>query len=489
MKIIFIDIDTLRPDHMSCYGYHRKTTPNMDTIAQESLMLENCFASDTPCLPSRAALNHGRFGIKTGAIDHGNYYADPVNGNVPRGFQQLGKFKRWVDCIKNLGYKTISISSFGTRHDSYWSHSGYNEIYDCGKSGMEAAHEVIGTALNKIEENKDAENFFLHFHIWDPHTPYRTPESYGNPFEKEPVGNWYKSDLLEKHKNSYGMHSANYTIGAPKANLLPREVFKIDNLIDYKKWVDGYDVGIHYADYHIGLLIKKLKELNLYEDTAIIITSDHGENQGELNIYGDHQTADLITHRVPMIIKWQGVKAKSNNKFYYQFDVAASIVELLGGKRPEGWDAQSFKDEFQSGEYQGRNELYLSHGPWSLQRSVIWEDYIYIHTYLDGLKELNENLLFNWKTDPHELEDLSHKMPEKVIEGSQMIMRWSNQMVSEGFLGYDPIMGLLKQNGPYHTTKQLHNLIKHYQKIDRPDIVTRLIIKYAGNPAYDFSKD
>ena len=56
MRILYIDIDTLRPDHLGCYGYHRATTPNIDALAADGVRFANVYASDVPCLPSRTAL-------------------------------------------------------------------------------------------------------------------------------------------------------------------------------------------------------------------------------------------------------------------------------------------------------------------------------------------------------------------------------------------------------------------------------------------------
>ena len=66
MRILFIDIDTLRPDHMGCYGYSRNTTPNMDQVCREGIRFDQYYCSDAPCLPSRAALISGQFGIHNG---------------------------------------------------------------------------------------------------------------------------------------------------------------------------------------------------------------------------------------------------------------------------------------------------------------------------------------------------------------------------------------------------------------------------------------
>ena len=70
MKLLYIDIDSLRPDHMGCYGYHRPTTPNIDRFAKDAVRFDLCFAADSPCMPSRASTFSGRCGIRNGIVDH-----------------------------------------------------------------------------------------------------------------------------------------------------------------------------------------------------------------------------------------------------------------------------------------------------------------------------------------------------------------------------------------------------------------------------------
>ena len=90
MRVLYIDIDTLRPDHLGCYGYHR---PNFTGILTRSLRkgsdMKNCYVSDAPCLPSRAALYSGKCGIRNGAINHGGEAADVYLNPDDRGFQTL----------------------------------------------------------------------------------------------------------------------------------------------------------------------------------------------------------------------------------------------------------------------------------------------------------------------------------------------------------------------------------------------------------------
>ena len=89
MRIIYIDIDCLRPDHLGCYGYHRDTSPTIDRLAAGGVRFENCYVPDAPCLPSRSALWSGRCGFHTGVVGHGGTAADPFVEGPTRGFRDL----------------------------------------------------------------------------------------------------------------------------------------------------------------------------------------------------------------------------------------------------------------------------------------------------------------------------------------------------------------------------------------------------------------
>jgi hypothetical protein len=90
MRILYIDIDTQRADHLGCYGYFRNTSPNIDRIAARSMQFNNVHASDTPCLPSRTALLTGRFGIHNGVVNHGGTDVDNGFPWVVPGLHRTG---------------------------------------------------------------------------------------------------------------------------------------------------------------------------------------------------------------------------------------------------------------------------------------------------------------------------------------------------------------------------------------------------------------
>ncbi len=465
MRLIYFDIDTLRADHLGCYGYHRETSPNIDRIASDGVRFDHCFNSDAPCLPSRAGMWSGRHGIHTGIVNHGGTDADPRREGRDRGFKQSSHYDHWPVVMKKNGVYTASVSPFAERHSAWWFYAGFREMHNPGKSGHEVADEVFPPALEWLTKNGGDDDWFLHINCWDPHTPYRTPMDYGNPFEDSLPPDWLTADRIEQHRAGYGPHSArevggwgpNDTVRWPR---LPKDIGSLD---DYRKWIDGYDAGIRYADMFVGRVMDKLEELGIADETAILVSSDHGENQGELNIYGDHHTADTITSRVPCILRWPGTEATTLTGLYYQSDVAATILDLWGMDVPEGWDGSSFAEEIRAGEGAGRNALVASQCCWSCQRMVRWDNWSLIRTYDTGLKQFPAVMLFDVEADPHLLHDLAKEKPEVRNQGLALLEHWHSEMMQTSDSNIDPMWNVIREGGPYHT----RDAVPAYSKILR----------------------
>ena len=110
MRILFIDIDTLRPDHMGCYGYQRDTTPCMDQVCAEGIRFDQYYCSDAPCLPSRASLVSGMFGIRNGAVGHGGTAADRRLTGPKRDFTDIVDENCFHNIFRKAGFHTASAS-------------------------------------------------------------------------------------------------------------------------------------------------------------------------------------------------------------------------------------------------------------------------------------------------------------------------------------------------------------------------------------------
>src|SRR5690606_34298686 len=139
MRILLIDIDSLRADHLGCYGYARPTSPNIDALAAEGVRFERCYISDAPCLPSRTAWASGRFGIHNGVVAHGGTRAEPFNTSRDRMQDPEPKYLHWFQALERAGYHTASISPFADRHAAWWYVAGLREWQNTGKGGMETA--------------------------------------------------------------------------------------------------------------------------------------------------------------------------------------------------------------------------------------------------------------------------------------------------------------------------------------------------------------
>src|SRR6476660_3502607 len=81
-------------------------------------------------------------------------------------------------------------------------------MHNTGMGGMESAEHVTPTVLNWLERNAEQDDWFLYVNYWDPHTPYRAPESFGNPFADDSLPSWLTDEVLEKHREKVGPHSA-----------------------------------------------------------------------------------------------------------------------------------------------------------------------------------------------------------------------------------------------------------------------------------------
>lgn len=458
MRILWIDVDSLRPDHLGCHGYHRDTSTTMDAIADEGMRFTGCYTSDGPCLPSRTALSTGRFGIHTGVVGHGGTGADPFPLATRRGFSPSADYLSFFHVLQKAGYYTASVSPFAQRHAAWWFVAGLREWMNTGLGGGEVADQINAEALPWLERHGAADNWFLHVNYWDPHTPYRTPEFYGNPFADEPAPAWHTEEVRLRNWAGYGPHSAQDMAMWGAGARTPREPENIASEEDWKRFVDGYDTGIHYTDSRLKQLLDVLDRQRVLDETAIIISADHGENLGELNIYGDHHTADNITPHIPFILRWPGVTKKAvNDSLFYQFDLAATVLELAGGIVPSGWDACCFPDAVTDANASGRDALVLSHMAWSCQRSVRWRDRMMIRTYHDGLKDFPPVMMFDVKNDPHEQRNLAEAEPDKVNAGIAMLEEWhSTQMVSSiAPVPVDPMQVVLREGGPLHTRGEL----------------------------------
>jgi choline-sulfatase len=488
MRILYIDIDSLRPDHLGCYGYHRNTSPNIDRIAQRAARFENVYVTDAPCLPSRTALWSGRNGFHTGVVGHGGTAGQPFIEGPARGFRDLFGTTGWMNALRGAGYRTVTVSSFGERHAAHHWYAAYNEIYNPGYGGLDNADQVVPVAMDWIERNGHHEDWFLHVNVWDPHTPYSTPPEFGSPFENDPLPEWFTEDLRQRAWDGFGPHSPQEMYGygpfEPFEKGYPHIPGRLNSMQAVKRWIDGYDTGIRYADEWIGRLLDSMERAGILDDAVIIISADHGENQGELNVWGDHQTADQITCRVPLIVRWPGLTDSGfvDSALHYHYDWAATLIELVGGSVPANWDGQPFTSAFRQQAEDGRPYLVTSQGAWAVQRGVRFDHddhaYLCLRTYHDGHKMLDPIMLFDLTDDPHEQHNLADSRPDLVQKALSLLEDWYAANMRSSAHNVDPLMTVLREGGPFHTRGELPAYLERLRATGRAHHAERLAARH-----------
>ena len=509
MRVLYIDIDTLRPDHLGCYGYHRNTSPNIDALAAQGMRFDNVYASDVPCLPSRTALITGRFGIQTGVVNHGGRGAtlDLAPEGRARELVSNLAMNSWAARFLLSGFRTASFSSFPMRHSATWWTMGFQEMVDASLGmGTETADKVLPEALGWLDRHGREEKWFCHVHLWDPHTPYNTPDDYGNPFASDPIPDWYTEEIRAAHWERPGPHSAQEPWGfKPDEWGTPpsRHPWNLSDMDAVKATFDGYDTGVRYADDHVGLLCDKLAALNVLDDALILVGADHGEAFGELGVYADHMAADEATAHIPTILRGPGVPVGEDAGLHYHLDVAETLVDLAGAKGlrvkrgplVRQHDGESFADHLAAvnagagdpdadatkASSSGRDFLITSQGAWTCQRGVRFGDHLYLKTLHDGYHAWPDRMLFDIANDPHEQHDLVDNEPLLAAQAAALLDDWIDDQLARSVTPVDPLLLVLEEGGPYHCRRHLAEYLERLRETGREAWADQIATRHASD--------
>lgn len=395
MKALYIDIDSLRPDHLRSYGYSRETAPNISRLAQEGVRFENCYVSDSPCMASRASTISGRFGIKNGIVTHGDR-GEKMNLDTPT----------LPLLLRDSGIKTCAISTFG-RHPSPWFYVGWEDFKDPAGWNFQQtpAWRVNELAVDWIEQNKD-EDFFLWVQFWDVHAVYDPPKSCEEAVKDGNYPAYPTSEEIAERQGDDFWHCA--------------PMMGIHSYEDFKEMIDLYDAEIRYVDHHIGLLLNKLESLGIMDETLIIVSADHGEELGEHGVFVEHWSTYDGTSKVPLIMRHPQTlpRGQVRKELVYQMDMSATLLEFFGVGRPLNWDSSSLL----SGH--ARPYLVCGHGLYTAQRAVVTDEWKLIKTMNPGMWELPEYQLFDRTHDPYERHSLHETRLEVVGKLNVLLTEW-----------------------------------------------------------------
>lgn len=316
-NIILFGIDTLRADHLGCYGHYRSTSPNIDNLAKTGVRFARCFSQAPKTAPSFMSIMTSRYPTYHGITS--NIGPAARRGRV---YQLDKKIPTIAEILKSQGYRTGAFTDganlyaeigFGRGFDYYASHRNY--------SNRNKMPGVIPEDEIKywIRENAK-ENFFLFFHTFAAHNPWAVPHPYPNMFAPDYGG---KLRVSPEFIGSLGQ----------KTKRSPRMFFldKVDvsNFKDIRYLKDIYDGAIKYVDDFIGNIIRLLAELKLDKETILVFTADHGEEFMDHGNLSHRQLYNELLH-VPLIIK--SPKMKSGvviNQTVRSIDIVPTVLGLL----------------------------------------------------------------------------------------------------------------------------------------------------------------
>ncbi len=480
MRIIYLDLDALRPDHLGCYGYHRNTSPHIDSLAARGVRFEKYHTCDAPCLPSRTAFYTGMFGIRHGAVNHTGRRADLFHEGPERHYRDMWEKGGLAGQLQKAGYHTAQISPFGSRHSARQFYCGFHEIHDTGGGGMDQAAIVTPVVLDWLSRRARDDNWYLHINYWDIHTPYRVPLGYGEPFANDPLPDWITDEVLQKHLTQPGPHTA-WDVNMYSGNedrKFPRHPGELRDRAQLRRMIDGYDTAVRYVDDQIGLILQALRDAGVEEETTIIVSADHGENLGELGLYGEHGTADQITTRVPLIVKGPVVPSTRagavDRGLHYNIDWSPTLMDLLGRDRPGHWDGRSFAPSLTEGADTGRDALVLSLMTHSAQRSVRFGPWLYIRTYHDNYQLFPREMLFHIDDDPHEQHNLADERRDICDRALAVMADWHDDNMQRSLTGTDPLWEVMHEGGPAYSRGRLAEYIPRLEATGRGWAVAEL---------------
>lgn len=260
--VIFISLDTTRPDYLGCYGHSWVETPNLDELANESIVFDNCY---TP-VPTTLSAHTSMF---TGT--HPHTHGVPRNGFVVNEANTM-----LAEVLGSAGYHTLGviaafplISRFNIHqgfdvYDDHLRNQSSTTVSDISRSAQEVTDRLLGH-IDSIDESKP---LFVFAHYFDAHAPYDPPSEFTARY----------NDIPEQTQSSKIRRLGDRTYTLTKGG-------GSDAL---RRLVHRYAGEISYQDAEIGRFIRGLKERNIYDNSIIIVTSDHGETLWDHEPYFNH---------------------------------------------------------------------------------------------------------------------------------------------------------------------------------------------------------
>jgi arylsulfatase A-like enzyme/Flp pilus assembly protein TadD len=340
-NVVVITIDTLRADHLGCYGYKLIHTPNIDALAHDSARFERAYTPVPVTLPAHTVIFTGTYPTLSGMHDFSGNKLNPSQPTLASVLKQHGYVTGAV-----IGSAVLD-SRFGLNQgfDFYYDHFDFNRLQESNLEEMERRGNIVAdVSLDWLNKNYQSK-FFLWMHLYDPHYPYRPPAPYDEQYKDRP-----------------------------------------------------YDGEIAFADSQVGRLVDFLKAKGLYHDTLIVLTGDHGESLGE---HGEKTHGFFIynaTLHVPMMIHLPDeASGRTMANPVSLADLLPTVLQVLKVDVPSQVQGRSLLPLMTTQKKEDRRSLYAEtflprlHFNWSELRAVETEKYQFIDAPKPELYDLDKD--------------------------------------------------------------------------------------------------
>lgn len=323
-RVVLVTCDTLRADHLGCYGYARPTTPNIDRLATESTLYLNAWSAAPLTMPSISSMLTGLLPDEIGTT-RSNQDLMPSSvqtlAEVVRaaGIDTAAFVSNSVLCRAKLEQGDVGVQQGFEHFDDDMMPIGY-AVAAPERSGQDTTRAVVRWLA---ERRDDEDRFFLWVHYMDPHGPYSPMSEHLAPFVRDHAG---EADLPVSDGQSGLGAIPNYQA--------------IEGQRKPGQYVDRYDAEIHAFDAELEGMLAALRARGWLEDALLLVTADHGESLGENGYWFCHgETLQRELVRVPLLVRPpRALKqrllpesgGRRNAKVALHLDVFPTVLEALG---------------------------------------------------------------------------------------------------------------------------------------------------------------
>ncbi len=419
-NILLITIDTLRADHLSSYGYPRRTSPVLDRLAEEGVRFDQAAVQWPKTGPSFASM-------MTSTYPKNNGIVRKVGIPLPEDFNML------AEELRGQGYQTLAVVANGAVGKDFHFDQGFdtyieswNEEPSAPEVDTTGAITVTALARGLLEDISPDRPFFVWVHYLDPHFPYSPPGEFRDLFQNDEhfePNRKLRVDQGRAKRDTYG-------IGRDQV---------LDGHDDLSFYVARYDAEIVHADAEIGKFLATAGELGLLENTLKIVSSDHGESLAEHEYYFDHGRYGFQTClRVPLIFHYPGVIDPAVDPDPAELiDLAPTILEYAGVELPSRrWmQGVSMKPRLEGSRLDPARPAY-AFSEAGYGRKNMWQRIVRNRRYKfadsregNAQRHMSGALgqryaLYDLETDPGETRNLVDEMPEMAEEMLALVTRW-----------------------------------------------------------------